>query len=63
MEIILGWRVVRMVKTKTGGQRQEDLSRIFGSRDTALICARCWGDGAFIKTVTAYANDAKGHLC
>jgi hypothetical protein len=63
MEIVLGWRVVRVVTTPTGGQRQENLSRVFGSRDTALTCARCWGAGAFIKAVTAYANDAKGHLC
>ena len=63
MEAIKGWRVVRMVKTPAGQDKQEDLSHIFASRDTALIYAGWWGEGAYIKTVTAYADDAKGRLC
>lgn len=62
MEIIKGWRVVRMVKTDAGRDKQENLSRIFASRDTALIYADWWGEGAFIKTVKGYVDDMKGWL-
>ena len=62
MEIIKGWRVVQMVKTTAGLHKQQILSRIFSSRDTALAYAKQCGDGVYIQTVKADVDDVKARL-
>jgi len=63
MEFIKGWRVVRLVKSATGRDKLEVLSRTFAVRDAALIYAEWCGDGAHIKAVRACTDDAKPRLC
>ena len=63
MEIIKGWRVVKMTKTDTGRERQEVLSRVFHVRDAALIYAKWYGAGAYVQAVKKYVINDKGSLC
>jgi len=63
MEIIKGWRVVRIVKTSAGRDKLERVSRTFGSREVALTYAKLCGGGAYVQTVRAYAKAADAPLC
>ena len=63
MEIIRGWRVVKMVKTDAGREKQEILSRVFHVRDAALVYAGWYGEGADVQAVKKYAIRETGSLC
>ena len=63
MEIVEGWRVVKMTKTDTGREKQEILSRVFHVRDAALIYAKWYGDGAYVQAVKKHIVGEAGSLC